>query len=194
MVREKWGVQLALCLCFKVSATWKYLSWHQNPLFLVLWPMVDNLFDFLTAIHILQPSRLLISRQLNVKTWMFMNMMSQTLRALNQSDFIRLSLGTLYRFDQALGIRQHPGPSSGILRMPLFWSFKRWIFYFIWVSKSADFNGAKKCFKWPSDKRQVDRKSLKVRNTKKVNLFYPFEIIFDLIEPTVPLTRPIQSQ
>ena len=96
MVREKWGVQLALCLCFKVSTTWKYLSWHQNPLFLVLWPMVDNLFDFLTAIHILQPSRLLISRQLNVKTWMFLNMSSQTLRALNQSNFIRLSLGTFY--------------------------------------------------------------------------------------------------
>ena len=60
-----------------------------------------------------------------------MNMMSQTLRALNQSDFIRLSLGTLYRFDQALGIRQHPGPSPGLLRMPLFWSLNRWIFFFI---------------------------------------------------------------
>ena len=146
MVREKWGVQLALCLCFKVSATWKYLSWHQNPLFLVLWPMVDNLFDFLTAIHILQPSRLLISRQLNVKTWMFMNMMSQTLRALNQSDFIRLSLGTLYRFDQALGIRPHPGPSSGLLRMPPFWSLHRWIFLFYLSFQKCWFQRCQKMF------------------------------------------------
>ena len=100
MVRWKWGVKLAFW------TTWKSLSWHRNPLFLVLWPMVDNLFDFLTAIHILQPSRLLISRQLNVKSRMFMMSKSdsQTLRALNQINFIRVWLW-IYTWTVQIGPR-----------------------------------------------------------------------------------------